>query len=60
MFPKMNGFKQEDVLMPFLFNIVLEYGVMRDQVNRDGWKWNGTHRLLVYADYGNILGGSRL
>jgi hypothetical protein len=28
------------------------------QVNQDALKLNGTHRLLVYADYVNTLGGS--
>ena len=30
----------------------------RVQVNQDGLKLNGTHRLLVHADGVNILGGS--
>jgi len=28
------------------------------QVNQDGLKLNGTHQLVVYADYVTILGGS--
>ena len=30
----------------------------RVEVNQDGLKLNGTHQLLAYADYDNILGGS--
>jgi len=30
--PIMNGLKQRDVLAPFLFNIVLEYDIMRDRL----------------------------
>jgi len=28
------------------------------QVNQDGFKLNGTHHLLVYADNVNVLGGT--
>jgi len=41
-----------------LFNFSLECAVGRVQVNQDGLKLNGTHQLLVYADYVNMLGGS--
>jgi hypothetical protein len=58
MFPIRNGLKQGDALLPLLFNYALEYAIKRVQVNQDGFKLNGTHQLLAYADYVNILGGS--
>jgi hypothetical protein len=58
MFQIKNGLKQGDALSPLLFNVALEYAIKRVQVNQDGVKLNGTHRLLAYADDVNILGGS--
>ena len=50
--------KQGDALSPLLFNFVLQYAIKRVLVNQDGLKLNVTYRLLVYADYVNILGES--
>jgi hypothetical protein len=58
MFPIKFGLKQGDALSPSLFNFVLWYAIRRVQVNQDGLKLNSTHKLLVYADDVNILGGS--
>jgi hypothetical protein len=57
-FPVKNGLKQGDALSSLLFNCAVEYAIRKVWVNQDGLKVNGTHQLLVYADDGNILGGS--
>jgi hypothetical protein len=45
MFPINNGLKQEDALLPSLFNFSVEYAIRRIRVNRDGLKLNGTYQL---------------
>ena len=57
-FPIRNCLKQGDALSPMLFNFALEHAIRRVQVNQDGFKLNGTHQLLAYADDINIPGGS--
>jgi hypothetical protein len=51
--------KQGDPFSPLLFNFPLENANRRVQVNQDGLKLNGSHKLLVYTDDVNILSGSR-
>jgi len=57
-FPIRNGLKQGDPLSLMLFSSPTQYAIRRVQVNRNGLKLNGTHRLLTYADDVHILAGS--
>jgi hypothetical protein len=56
-FPTQNGLKQADALLPLLFYFTLEYAIREVQENQVSLEWNGTHQLVVYADY-NLLGNS--
>jgi hypothetical protein len=58
-FPILNGQKQEDALLPLLFNFALKYAIKKVQENQVGLELNGTHQLLVYADDIDLLGDSR-
>ena len=57
-FPITNGVKQVNALSPVFFNFAVEYAAGRVQVTQDILKFNGTHQIVVYADFVNILGDS--
>jgi hypothetical protein len=57
-FPTKNSWKRRNELQPLLFNFALECAIKRVQVNEDGLKLNGTHRLVICADDVIILGES--
>jgi len=46
--------KQEDVVMPLLFNFALECAIRRVYADQEGLKVIGTHKLLFYDDDLNV------
>jgi hypothetical protein len=55
MFPVRNGLKQRDAVLPFFFNLALEYAKRKIQVNHYGLKLNLTNQLLFYGEVVYIL-----
>jgi hypothetical protein len=58
MLPIKKVLKQGDAISPLLLKDALEYPIRRVQAHQEGFKLNGTHKLLVYADDVSILGTS--
>jgi hypothetical protein len=45
-------------LSPLLLRFVVQHAIRRVQVNQNDLQLNGTHQLLFYDDYFNILDGN--
>jgi hypothetical protein len=58
MFPIKNGLKEGDALLSLLFNLVLEYAIMKVKANHKLLKFNGTHQIIIYVDDVNLWGQS--
>jgi len=56
-FPIKKGLKQGDAPLPLFFKFASGCVIRGIQVNQDGLKLNCALRLLVYANYVNVLGG---
>ena len=52
-FPIKNGLKQG--VTPLLFNFALEYAIRKVQETNLVLDMNGTHQVLAYADYLNLI-----
>jgi len=46
-----NCLKEGDALLPWLFGFALEYAINGSKRTRRDCNSNGTHQLLVYADF---------
>jgi hypothetical protein len=51
-----NYLEQRDALSSLNFNFALDYAIRKIRRNQVRLKWNGTHKLLAYADDVNLLG----
>jgi hypothetical protein len=49
---------KQDALSTLFFNFAVVYVIRRIQVNQDGFKLNGAHQLVVYADDVRVWGRS--
>jgi hypothetical protein len=57
--PIQSRLKQGDALSPLLFNFALECAIRKVQEIQVGLNLNGTHQLMAYGDYVNLLGYDR-
>jgi hypothetical protein len=53
--PNQNGLKQGDALSTLLFSFTLEYAIRKVQENQGEQEYNGSHQVLGYVGFVNIL-----
>jgi hypothetical protein len=58
MCPIKNGLQEGQDLSLLLFNFPLEYDISKVKANHKLLKLNGTHQVIIYADYVNVWGQS--
>jgi hypothetical protein len=58
MFPIKTGPKQGAAVSPLLLNLALEYAIRKVQLNKDRFKLNGAHGLVVCVYVVNLFGSN--
>jgi hypothetical protein len=53
-----NGLNEWDALLSLLSNFAVEYAIRKVKANHSLLKFNGTHQVIIYADYVNLQGQS--
>jgi hypothetical protein len=55
MFHFEKGLREGEALLSLLFNFALEYAIRKVKANHNLLKFNGTHRVIIYAFDVNLV-----